>query len=122
MSEFNKCVLNVHPTSGMSESPILDDLTSKLIYAFKRTKLSGIVNDDGSFMPAVFRTHDTCTCGKTLQTCCDWLIDDFNCGLRTSSIHHIIWHRDAFSEADIELIRGLPSPTESIDMDSFKNI
>lgn len=106
ISTSPKMLLYIEPQQLKSDTPIIDDLTTKMAAAFTGYK-SG-VGYDGQFTEGVGTLGwHTCACGARSSSK-DYLLPN---GYITNSLclHYLAWHRNEVPQSELDKVASLPN-------------
>jgi hypothetical protein len=115
-------MLFIEPINLPSDTPVVDELTKKMVVALYWSKNGIIVK--GRIIPGGYRGVHVCSCGAVSSNQDHLLLVQDPIRLTNSlASHYLAWHRDEIPESELKKVRLLKEPSFSyrLDMNDIAN-
>lgn len=117
-------LLFIEPLNRRASSPILDDLTYKILYLRRNHTEKGIVVPDGKFVPDIYTMgvhHCTgCREEQVHSHSYDILLSSGH-STNTLAAHYVAYHRDEIPQSEIEKIKSIDVNVSSTDVPNIRD-
>lgn len=120
--EGEQCLLFIEPSGYTSSTPVLDDLTMKMVSALeksKQTKNFGIIYPNGYYRAGAFtKGIHQCLCGVSSE-CHDFYLEDIQRATNSLAAHYLAYHREEIPQSELQIVATLPAPEKDLSTSTF---